>query len=619
LPSVAAASGGGTVGAITPSQHADASSVEGGAMSIPTNDESQFAAPSVPPAVPMLHELEARHITHVLEAVGGNQRRAARLLGITRWSLVGRVKKHGLRIPLVTAALLLASAFATPAGATRVQGGGNPRTDCYAELDVDGAAASGRVVRCTDGDARCDADGTANDACIFRVAVCVNQDDARPTCDPPDALTSVTPRRAAAALEVPPLASSVCGAFVDVEVPVKVRRGGHVRRPGKLHLPLVARAAVAPRVDRDDVILECLPAGTTPAAGASACPENPAGPNELVLTVKADGTDLDNGWSGASSNLPIPAGTQLTMCLAHCGDGSDPLCDATIATGAGTPNGETFGPPLPVFVAGVPTCIVNEFQSPVFNGTANLETGAIDGTIALHSHVYLTDAVHVCPRCVADRCDGGARAGAACHVDGTVFVASSLADDKTFALSKDCPPAASTVAGTLEITLPLTTGTSTLAPEPGARPQTPCVAQSGEPAGVPPAPDACRNGGQCTLGACAGPFTCARTTTDPTTGDTICVDAKGGLAQYCCSNDPGQACQPTRTGAVTRVGRAEAPRDASGAAFGAGTYPKRSDIVSVATFCEAATGTSTIDALTGLPGPGALVLPAVADWLRTTN
>src|SRR5262249_58343521 len=90
----------------------------------------------------------------------------------------------------------------------------------------------------------------------------------------------------------PPLASSTCGAFVGVDVSVKVRQGGRVRRPGKRHLPLTARASVAPRTDRDDVILECLPAGTKPAATAGACPVNPAGPNEVVLTVKSEGTDL---------------------------------------------------------------------------------------------------------------------------------------------------------------------------------------------------------------------------------------------------------------------------------------------------------------------------------------
>ena len=47
-----------------------------------------------------LSECEARHIARALEAAGGNQRRAARLLGITRWALARRVRKHGLDVRL---------------------------------------------------------------------------------------------------------------------------------------------------------------------------------------------------------------------------------------------------------------------------------------------------------------------------------------------------------------------------------------------------------------------------------------------------------------------------------------------------------------------------------------
>jgi len=512
--------------------------------------------------VPTLRDLEAHHIAHVLGLAGGNQRHAARLLGITRWSLARRLKKYGLP----TASLLAVLALVVPAAATRIPGGDDPRTDCYAQLEVDGAAASGRVAQCTDGDTRCDADGTANDSCRFRVALCLNQDTARPTCVPPGMLRDVRTRRAAAGLAVPPLDSSACGAFVDVDVPVKLRRGGRVRRPGKVHLPVTARSSITPRTDRDNAMLVCLPAGSVPSPAA--CPRNPDGPNELVLIVKSEGTDLDNGWAGPSLNLPIPAGTTLQMCLGGCDD-RDPICDTTVNTGVGTFNGETFGPPLPVLVAGVPSCIVNEFQSPVFTGTANLQTGAIDGT---------------------------------------VFVAGSPAANKMFPLSKDCPPAAGARAGTLEITLPLTTGTSTLAPEPGAKPETPCVRQPGEPAGVTPAPDMCRDGGVCTAGGCAGPQTCARRGIDASTGEAVCIDAKGGTSQYCCSNDPGRACQPTRAGnpigVVERVGHAETPRDANGMVYGAGDYPKRSDVVSVATFCE---------------GPGAIVLPAAAEWRRAAR
>jgi hypothetical protein len=45
------------------------------------------------------------------------------------------------------------------------------------------------------------------------------------------------------------------------------------------------------------------------------------------------------------------------------------------------------------------------------------------------------------------------------------------------------------------------------------------------------------------------------------------------------------------------------------------TYPKISGgMVTVATFGELATGTGSVDGLTALPGPGALILPANAEW-----
>lgn len=44
-----------------------------------------------------LRDLERRHIEVVLRAVRGNQRYAARILGISRWSLARRLRKHGLQ------------------------------------------------------------------------------------------------------------------------------------------------------------------------------------------------------------------------------------------------------------------------------------------------------------------------------------------------------------------------------------------------------------------------------------------------------------------------------------------------------------------------------------------
>jgi DNA-binding NtrC family response regulator len=46
--------------------------------------------------LPSLEDVEMRHIRRVLEDTRGNQRRAARILGITRWSLARRLRKYGL-------------------------------------------------------------------------------------------------------------------------------------------------------------------------------------------------------------------------------------------------------------------------------------------------------------------------------------------------------------------------------------------------------------------------------------------------------------------------------------------------------------------------------------------
>ena len=52
--------------------------------------------------LPSLHDVEQRYITRVLQVAHGNQRQAARLLGISRWSLSRRLRKYG--VPPRTAA-----------------------------------------------------------------------------------------------------------------------------------------------------------------------------------------------------------------------------------------------------------------------------------------------------------------------------------------------------------------------------------------------------------------------------------------------------------------------------------------------------------------------------------
>jgi hypothetical protein len=74
-----------------------------------------------------------------------------------------------------------------------------------------------------------------------------------------------------------------------------------------------------------------------------------------------------------------------------------------------------------------------------------------------------------------------------------------------------------------------------------------------------------------------------------TTPDGQCVDANGGLAQLCCSNNTKLSCFPTRDGgSIVRNGTAGVPSPA----WPEPTYPKTADATLVSTFCESATGST---------------------------
>jgi hypothetical protein len=143
-------------------------------------------------------------------------------------------------------------------------GGGKAKSDCYVGFGLAGAPAilSTKKAECTDGDAGCDLDGACNDSCRFGVALCVN-DDANPaTCvppSPPDVLAELTMKAGASGLAVPPLDATGCGAFSDVDVPVRLRKGGRVRKPGKAKLKVIAKSTARPRKDKDVGILLCRP------------------------------------------------------------------------------------------------------------------------------------------------------------------------------------------------------------------------------------------------------------------------------------------------------------------------------------------------------------------------
>lgn len=517
--------------------------------------------------------------------------------------------------PLATrfAAVVFGFVFAGLAHAVLLPGGGPAKSDCYVEFQIDGVdtATSTKLVQCTDGDA-CDKDGVANNSCSFGVSLCVNQ--VLSGCAPPGPgapLTSVTPKGAAASLPVPAdLASTSCGAATTITVPVKVKPNGK-KKAGRVKLPVIAKSPGKPKTDKDKATLVCNPSAGDSPQGLH-CPANNTGPNEpneVMVTVAESGTDLDNGWKGATHNFPYPSGSKIQLCLKDCDSTTDSQCAVNVPFGDGTFNGDILGPPIPIFTASVPVCVLVRFRPEQANetGTVDLATGDTNYIFRLAAGVYITEEEKVCPQCLNNRCDSGPRQGDPCSVDGTVFVAESSANNKNFQLSKACPPNQDTPVGTLLLNIPLTTGTSTLAPLPGGSAEVPCVSQPGEPRGVTPAPDQC-GGGTCTA-QCTGRG-CVSQTTDPVTGAPACVDAKGGISQLCCSSDTQRPCFPTRAGnpigKIERLGKVDVPQPP----WPDPTYPKMAHPVTAGVFCEPGTGTGSVDGLTGLPGPASLTLPS---------
>jgi hypothetical protein len=170
-----------------------------------------------------------------------------------------------------------APAACPPPGDCAVPGGGPKKTDCiveYTGVVPNDPPRKPTRVRCTDGDAACDADGLPNGTCRFEIAACVNDPDPRlPTCPPAGTgdLTSfrventrpTSPRfdsqldaveRAVAALL--PTGAPACTAPVAVTVPLRVRRGAF----RKSRKQIVSTGTTAGRKrDRDRLVLTCEP------------------------------------------------------------------------------------------------------------------------------------------------------------------------------------------------------------------------------------------------------------------------------------------------------------------------------------------------------------------------
>jgi len=513
------------------------------------------------------------------------------------------VRRFGALVTASSAVLVFG--FARPGLTGLINGGGSAKSDCYVEFDVQGVSGSNKVT-CTDGDPACDTDGACDGTCTFSIALCQNQTNV-PGCLP---APLKKPIQAHGGLTAPSAtdATATCGSFADI--PVKLKGGAKQNKKGIKRIKVTAISTGKPKRETDKLTLICQPhqgecgSGGGPVSQA-VCGANPnGGPDELDLVVAASGTDLDNGWTGVSHNFPVDPDSVTKLCLSGCDQNTNPVCDLTGPTGTGSINKDQFGAPLPLLAAGVPVCVVNRWQPGDIKGTFNLQTGEVPLLqVNLFSDVNFTDATAVCPRCsgatmgATGTCSGGQNDGGQCTTESVMTVANGLGN-KNYALSRDCPPLKSQLQATLDIRLPLTSATATLTGS------TPCTAKPGEPAGVPVKDDSCGGSGcgaTCTGSACAN------------TVNGQCVDIKGGVSQACCNNNPTTPCFPTaNNGTIMRTG----VKGVATPAWPDPTYPKTGTGTLAAVFCEGSTSNNIIDNSTGLPGPGALLLPGTQTLLK---
>jgi len=453
---------------------------------------------------------------------------------------------------------------------------------------------------CADGDPTCDRDGVQNGTCSIQINGCANVTDIA-GCTP-EALTKVTVngviKNKLIGFAPISIGQNGCGVPGTISLNLKGKKKNKASKPATLVVNFKTT-----KKGQNRLKVQCTPPGSS---GTSSCPKRstPGFPSQLTLMVPQQGTDLDNGWTGASHNFPVIFGSSLKYCLDGCDTTSASVCNLSGTTSAGgaaaSLNGPTFGAPLPLLTNNVPVCVVNRFKDATITGTYNLQTGDGEGPVNLTSEVFLRQGqdAQVCPRCVnaaqfgasalntTGTCDNtSANPNAPCVVDGLGTVARGSIVD-TYKLSSQCPPVGAPTAS-LPIPLNLTTASRSITGD------KPCPNPPGFPAKAQAQNNTCElRGGVCNSACQPGSPACA------TQVNGQCIDTKGGISQLCCSNDPTLPCFPSGpNGAITRTGTPIPPG-------GQGVF--------VGTFCIAETGNILIDGITGLPGPGALILPVGA-------
>jgi hypothetical protein len=367
--------------------------------------------------------------------------------------------------------------------------------------------------------------------------------------------------------------------------------------PGKTSTPVVATATVAGPTATAAVGPTSTGGVATPTPTSTSNGDcNGEGAALNVTITSLPGSDLDTGWTGIAHNSVATHDNTVTTQLNCTGD------DCTV-DGTNLVN-QPFGSPLPLSAGGVSTCVLNTFREAV-TGTYNCDTGCSEGSAKLLSKVFLVqEASRPCPPCVGDTtpndgvkdgtCMEGKTPGAACDVGGISDLFDAAGQDFGHT-SNDCLPTGSSV-GELNIDLnPLSTGQISIDANvnclSGAFPAGSCFCPSqvqpnaclsSTGVGTCPASGVCEDGP--IDGVCNGQsFRQCRSGT----GTEDCEDVFPGAGS--CIDQP----RPCFTSNITRQGTC-------------GT--EQGELV--AFFCIPQTRAAAINTTAGLPGPGAVTIPA---------
>lgn len=427
-----------------------------------------------------------------------------------------------------------------------------------------------------------------------------------------------------------------------------------------------------PTPGNEDPTPTATTAGPTPTGGTTVGPTfTPGGgeptpqptattvvPGACPVAVEVEGNAgsqrvLDSGWTGLAHNATVVSDGVLTFTLdctpetRPCGvcqvggpianldadDGAinsqrcsgDPSKKCTTGGSECAGSGDCvffFGAPLPLSAGGVSSCVVNQVNGAV-SGTANIETGAFATTLNLTSRVALGPTDEPCPTCEGDgatndgtaggTCNGGARNGQACDVNGVSPIPSFGST------SLDCPPASFVSA----LSIPLAGSSGTESREIDASSPA-CTGAIGKKCFCPAAgtqptqPNACLDDtsidGDQSL--CA-PIGGSNQGECPALADTVCSPTE--TFRGCLNNNecpaPGDTCVAVKRpcyldngivgGEVTAIGEADPPTNGV------------SNPTFASLFCIPPVAQASINAAGGLPGLGRIELPLVSREILT--